>query len=105
MRKPSVDGQYHLIRLRIVVQRFRLIPKPEQLGFAVALADVGAKFHESVIHHVLERIRLGVVAGTLDGDGSLVVGIGGRTPASVLFLHIHTDPAIHADAVVTACLP
>ena len=105
VRKPSVDGQYHLIRLRIVVQRFRLIPKPEQLGFAVALADVYAEFDERLVDNVLERIRLGTVTGTLDGDGPLVVGIGRRTPGAVLLFHVHTDPSVCANAVVAACLP
>lgn len=63
VRKPPVDGQYHLIRLRIVIERFRLIPKPEQLGFAVALTDVGAKLDEPLVDHILERIRLGTVTG------------------------------------------
>ena len=76
VRKPSVDGQHHLVRLRSVVQRLGPIAEPEQLGFAVALADVDEKLHESLVHHILESVKLGVVAGTLDGDSSLVVGCG-----------------------------
>ena len=77
VRKPPMDSQNHIIRFRGVVQRLGLIAEPEQLGFAVALADVGAKLNEPLVHHILERIWLGAVAGTLDGDGSLVVGCGG----------------------------
>ena len=103
--KPPVDGQYHLIRLRIVIERFRLISKPEQLGFAIALTDIHTEFDERLVNDVLERIRLGGIGSALDGDGSLVVGIGGRAPGAVLLLHIHTDPTIDTDAVVAACLP
>lgn len=105
VRKPSVDGQHHLVRLRSVVQRLGLIPQPEQLRLAIALADVGAKLDEPLVHHILERIRLGVVAGTLNGDGSLVVGCGGGAPGAVFLFHIHSDPTIDTDAVVAACLP
>ena len=103
--KPSVDGQHHLVRLRSVVERLGLIAQPEQLGFAVAPADIGAKLDESLVHHILESVRLGVVAGTLDGDSSLVVGCGGGAPGAVFLFHIHPDPTVHADAVVAACLP
>ena len=105
VRKPSVDGQHHLVRFRGVVQRLGLITQPEQLGFAVAPADIGAKLDESLVHHILESVRLGVVAGTLDGDSSLVVGCGGGAPGAVFLFHIHPDPTVHADAVVAACLP
>ena len=105
VRKPSVDGQHHLVRFRGVVQRLGLIAEPEQLCLAVALADVGAKLDESLVHHILERIRLGIVAGALNGDGSLVVGCGRGTPGAVFLFHIHPDPAVHANAVVAACLP
>ena len=105
VRKPPMDGQHHLVRFRGVVQRLGLISQPEQLGFAVALADVGAKFNEPLVHHILKSVRLGVVAGTLNSDGSLVISIGGRAPGAVFLLHIHSDPAVHANAVVAACLP
>ena len=104
VRKPPVHGQYHLIRLWIVVQRFRLVPKPEQLGFAVAFADVHTELDERPVDDVLERIRFGGIGSALDGDGSLVVGIGRRTPGAVSFLNIHTDPSVCADAVVAAGL-
>ena len=105
VRKPSVDGQHHFVRFRGVVQRLGLIAEPEQLGFAVAPADIGAKLDESLVHHILESVRLGVVAGTLNGDGSLVVGCGRGTPGAVFLFHIHPDPTVHADAIVAACLP
>ena len=69
VRKPPVHGQYHLIRLWIVVQRFRLVPKPEQLGFAVAFADVHTELDERPVDDVLERIRFGGIGSALDGDG------------------------------------
>ena len=105
VRKPAMDGQNHLVRLRSVVQRLGLIAQPEQLGFAVSPADIGAKLDESLVHHILESVRLGVVAGTLDGDSSLVVGCGGGAPGAVFLFHIHPDPTVHADAIVAACLP
>ena len=105
IRKPPMDSQNHLVRFRGVVQRLGLIAQPEQLGFAVAPADIGAKLDESLVHHILESVRLGVVAGTLDGDSSLVVGCGGGAPGAVFLFHIHPDPTVHADAVVAACLP
>ncbi len=105
VRKPSVNSQNHLVRFRGVVQRLGLIAEPEQLGFAVAPADIGAKLDESLVHHILESVRLGVVAGTLDGDSSLVVGCGGGAPGAVFLFHIHPDPPVDTDAVVTACLP
>ena len=105
IRKPTMDSQHHLVRFWGIVQRLGLIAEPEQLGFAVALADVGAKLNEPLVHHILERIRLGIVAGTLDGDSSLVVGCGGGAPGAVFLFHIHPDPTVHADAVVAACLP
>ena len=103
--KPSVDGQHHLVRLRGVAERLGLIAQPEQLGFAVAPADIGAKLNEPLVHHILKSVGLGIVAGALDGDSPLVVGCGRGTPGAVLFLHIHTDSAIDTDAVVAACLP
>ena len=103
-RKPPMDSQNHLVGFRGVVQRLGLISKPEQLGFAVALADVGAKFNEPLVHHILESIRLGGVGSALDGDGSLVVCVGGRAPGAVSFLHIHTDPSVCTNAVVAAGL-
>ena len=105
IRKPPMDGQNHLVRFRGVVERLGLIAQPEQLGFAVAPADIGAKLDESLVHHILESVRLGVVAGTLDGDSSLVVGCGGGAPGAVFLFHIHPDPTVHADAIVAACLP
>ena len=105
VRKPSVDGQHHLVGFRGVVECLGFIAQPEQLGFAVALADVGAKLDESLVHHILKSVRLGVVAGTLDGDSSLVVGCGGGAPGAVFLFHIHPDPTVHADAIVAACLP
>ena len=105
VRKPSVDGQNHLVGFRGVVECLGLIAQPEQLGFAVAPADIGAKLDESLVHHILESVRLGVVAGALNGDGSLVVGCGRGTPGAVFLFHIHPDPTVHADAVVAACLP
>ena len=68
------------------------------------LDEMESFFDERPVDDILERIRLGGVGSALDGDGSLVVGVGRRTPAAVLLLHIHTDPAVRPDAVVAACL-
>ena len=40
------------------------------------------------------------VAGDLDGDGALVVGVGRRAPRAVPLVHIEGDAAVGADAVV-----
>ena len=55
VRKPSVDGQNHLVGFRRVVQRLGLIAQPEQLGFAVALADIGAKLNTAACIHTVEK--------------------------------------------------
>ena len=103
--KPSVDSQNHLILLWDVIECLILITQPEQLRLAVAPADIGAKLDEALVHHILERIRLSAVTGALDCDGSLVVGCGRGAPRAVLLLHIHPNSAVHANAVVAACLP
>ena len=38
-REPAVDGQDHLVGFRGVIQRFRFVAKPQELGFAVAALD------------------------------------------------------------------
>lgn len=102
--KPAMDGQDHFVGLGGVIQGLVLVAQPKQLGFAIALADVHAELDEGLIDHILERIRFRAVAGALDGHGPLVVGIGGRTPAAVLLLNVHTDTTVKADAVVAAGL-
>ncbi len=102
--EPAMYGQHHLVGFRCVIARFRFVSKPEQFGFSVALANVHAELDERLIHNILERIRFGGVGGALDGDGSLVVGIGGGTPGTIFLLHIHTDSTICANSVVATCL-
>src|SRR5699024_9875703 len=44
------------------------------------------------------------IAGTLDSDSPLVVGVTGRTPGAVLFLHAKGDLPILSDTIITAGL-
>ena len=81
-----MNGQYHLIRCRGVIERFVLIPQPKELLLAITLTDVGTEFDKRVIDRTVHGIRLTHIAGTFDGDCPLVIGIAGRTPAAVLFL-------------------
>ena len=73
VRKPSVNSQNHLVRFRGVVQRLGLIAQPEQLGFAVAPADIGAKLDESAGHEfILEKLWGDIIVKpTFLGDGSV----------------------------------
>ena len=105
VRIPAVDGQNHLIRCRRIVQRLVLVPQPEQLGLAVPLADVGTKLDQRSVHGTVHSVRVGQVAGALDGDSPLVVCRTGRAPAPVLLLDTKRHTTVLADAVVTACLP
>ena len=102
--EPSVDGQDHLVRLGGVVEGLVLVAQPEQLLLAVALADVHAERDELLVHDILEGIRRGGVGRALDGHGSLVVGVGGRTPRTIALIHAQQHPAIHADTVVAGRL-
>jgi len=99
--EPSVDGQDHLVRLGGVVEGLVLVAQPEQLLLAVALADVHAERDELLVHDILEGIRRGGVGRALDGHGSLVVGVGGRTPRTIALIHAQQHPAIHADISTT----
>ena len=78
-----MDGQYHLIRFRAVVQGLVLVAEPDQFLLSVPLADVHAEGDEFPVDHITERIRLGCVGSALDGDRPLVVRIGGRAPGAV----------------------
>ena len=100
----SEDSQYHLIRLRGIVQRFVLIPHPEKFLLPIPLADIRTQFHKRIVHgcgHCVGSIQ---VAGALDGDRPLVVGTAGRTPRTVLLLHAKGDLPILSNTVVTAGL-
>ena len=99
-----MDGEYHLIRLRGIVERLILISQPEKFLLSVPLADVRTQFHEGIINSVGHCVGMIQIAGTLDGDGPLVIGVAGRTPRAVLFLYAKGDLSILSDAIVTAGL-
>lgn len=99
-----MDGQHHLIRLRLIRERLVLVSQPQELFLAVSLADVRAEGDQLLVDHILKGIRLSRIGRALNGDSPLVVCIGRRTPGAVLFLYIHSDSAILADTVVAACL-
>ena len=48
--KPAMDGEYHLIRLRRVIQRLILIPQPEKFLLPIPFADVRTQFHEGIVN-------------------------------------------------------
>ena len=72
-----MDGEYHLIRLRGIVERLILISQPEKFLLSVPLADVRTQFHEGIINSVGHCVGMIQIAGTLDGDGPLVIGVAG----------------------------
>ena len=102
--KPPVDRQNHLVRLRDIVQRFVLIPQPQQHLLAVPLADIDTEFHKAVVDRIAKRIGVSLIAGAFDSDGSLIVFPAGRTPGTVLFFDTKRHTAVIADAIVAACL-
>ena len=71
--KPSMNRQHHLIRLWLIGESFTLVPKPQQLGFTVALADVCAQLNQPVIDHIVEGIRFGNIGCALNGDRPLYI--------------------------------
>ena len=99
-----MDGQYHLIRLRGIVQRLILISQPEKFLLPIPLTDVRTQFHEGIVNgggHCIRRIQ---IAGALNGNCPLVVGTAGRTPGAVLLLHAKSDLSILSDAIIAAGL-
>lgn len=76
---------------------------------STTVATIGSDGHPQtriidMMYYDEEGIRLCGVGRAFDGDGPLIVGAGRRTPGAVFLLHIHSDSAVHADAVVAACL-
>ena len=102
--KPSMNRQHHLICRRGVIESFILVRQPDEFRFPVALADVGAELNEAGVDRIVHSIGVKIVAGALNGNGSLVILPAGRTPATVLLLDTKRHSAVLADAVVTACL-
>ena len=79
--------------------------RPDELLDAVALADVGHEIQQRVVCLISDGVGVRRVAGDLDGDGTLVVGVGRRAPRAVALVHIEGDAAVGADAVVAGRLP
>src|SRR5699024_5951984 len=98
------DGEYHLIRLRRVIQRLILISQPEKFLLPIPFADVRTQFHEGIVNSSGHCVGMIQIAGALDGDSPLVVGAAGRTPRAVLFLHAKGDLPILSDTIITAGL-
>ena len=99
-----MNRQDHFVCLRGIVQRFVLIPQPQQLALAVVLADIHTEFDERGVHRIPERIGMLAVAGAFDGDCPLVVLPAGRTPGTVLFFDTKRHTTVIANSVVTAGL-
>ena len=88
-----------------VVHALVFVGRPDELGDPVALADVGHEIQQRVVCLAVHRIGVSGVAGDLDGDGALVVGVGRCAPRAVALVHIEGDAAVVADAVVAGRLP
>lgn len=74
-----------------------------ELYDVVALADIRAERDELGERRIADvPVPADLVICNLDGDGAVVVGAVGTAPASVCFIHIQSDPAVRADAVVGA---
>ena len=98
----SVRGHVAAVQ---VVDAVVFAGRPDQLLDPVALADVGHEIQQGVVCLILDGIGVSGVAGDLDGDGALVVGVGRGTPRAVALVHIQGDAAVGADAVVAGRLP
>ena len=83
-----------------VVHAVVFVGRPDELLDPVALADVGHEIQQRVVCLAVHRIGVSGVAGDLDGDGALVVGVGRCAPRAVALVHIEGDAAVGADAVV-----
>lgn len=81
--EPAMNGHHHLTGLGGIGERLCLVPEPEQLLGSVPAADVRNKVEKGCVGFVRDGIRLFVVAGRLDGDGTVVVGGAGGTPGAV----------------------
>ena len=88
-----------------VVHAVVFVGRPDELLDPVALADVGHEIQQRVVCLAVHRIGVSGVAGDLDGDGALVVGVGRCAPRAVALVHIEGDAAVVADAVVAGRLP
>lgn len=99
-----MDGEYHLIRLRRVIQRLILIPQPEKFLLPISFADVCTQFHEGIVNGGGHCVRMIQIAGALNGDSPLVVGAAGRTPGAVLLLHTKCNLPILSDTIIAAGL-
>ena len=102
--KPSVNRQDHLPALRRIIQCLILIPEPNQLILAVALADIDTELNQLLINDIPECIRLCSIGSTLNRNRPLVIGVTGRAPGTVLLFHIHPDTPVLVNAVVAGCL-
>ena len=102
--EPPMNGQHYLVRLRLIGERFVSAAKPQQLGLAIALADIRTQPDERLIDLIVERIRLLSIAGAFKGDRPLVICFGGSAPGAVSFLHAERNPAVRADTIITVRL-
>ena len=99
-----MDGKYHLIRLRRIIQRFSLISQPEKFLLAVPFTDVRTQLHEGIVNGVGHCVGMIQIAGALNSDSPLVIGAAGRTPGAVLLLHAKCNLPILSDAIIAAGL-
>ena len=79
----------------------RFVRRPDQLLDVVSLADVSNQIDESVVRLCAYRpVGSASVVCHFNGYGSLVVGIGRGAPRAIAFIHIKSDAAIAAYAIV-----
>ena len=100
VRKPAVNGHHHLTRLGGVGEGLRLVPEPEQLLGSVPAANIRHQVQKRGIGRSRDLVGVLGLAGRLNGDGAVIVGPAGGTPAPVLFLHAQADGAVMPHNVV-----
>ena len=98
--KPPVNRHNHFICLGGIGKGFVLVPEPQDFSFPVALANIGHKVKKAGICLIRNLVRVGGITRNLNGYGSVIVGAGRTAPRTILFFHIHSNPAILANAIV-----
>ena len=100
VRKPAMNRHHHFPGLGGIGKGLRLVPEPEQLLGPVPAANVRHQVQQSGIGRRRDLVGVLGLAGRLNGDGAVVVGHAGGTPAPVLFLHAQSDGAVMPHDVV-----
>lgn len=98
--KPSVDGQYHFVRPRLIRQGFELLLQPQQPLFPVSPADIRTEVKQCIVGSLRHLIRGGGLTGHLNGNCPMVVVLAGGAPGSVTLRHAQPNAAVIAHHIV-----